>query len=142
MAGKDAPVWLVLLALLLAGGVAVWWQTLAAGARRNLDGSTLETAIGLTGRGRARLFEPPHTGPNYLLREMAFVVGRARAFRLRQVGAVLGYLAPIVLALLALVFGGWLLVPAFLFHVAGMLALRWLFFAEAEHVQALYYGMR
>jgi DMSO reductase anchor subunit len=27
-------------------------------------------------------------------------------------------------------------------HVTGMLALRWLFFAEAEHVQALYYGKR
>ena len=27
-------------------------------------------------------------------------------------------------------------------HVAGMLALRWLFFAEAEHVQALYYGKK
>jgi DMSO reductase anchor subunit len=142
IAGEDAPVWLVLPALVLAAGVAVWWQTQAAGARRNLDGSTIETATGLTGRGRVRLFEPPHTGPNYLLREMAFVVGRARAFRLRQLGAVLGYFVPFVLALLALAFGEWLLVPAFLSHVAGMLALRWLFFAEAEHVQALYYGLR
>ena len=55
---------------------------------------------------------------------------------------MLGYALPILLALLALIFGAWLLVPALLSHVAGMLALRWLFFAEAEHVQALYYGMR
>jgi DMSO reductase anchor subunit len=34
------------------------------------------------------------------------------------------------------------LAPALLVHLAGMLALRWLFFAEAEHVQALYYGRR
>ncbi len=140
--GVDAPVWAVLLALVAAAAVAVWWQTRAAGARRNLDGSTIETATGLSGRGRASLFERPHTGPNYLLDEMAFHVGRARAYQLRLLGAALGYLLPIVLALLALPFGGWLLVLALISHVAGMLALRWLFFAEAEHVQALYYGMR
>ena len=27
-------------------------------------------------------------------------------------------------------------------HVAGILASRWLFFAEAEHVVGLYYGKR
>jgi len=27
-------------------------------------------------------------------------------------------------------------------HVAGILAARWLFFAEAEHVVGLYYGKR
>lgn len=142
IAGAGAPVWAVLLALVVAAAVAVWWQTRAAGARRNLDGSTIETATGLSGRGRATLFERPHTGPNYLLREMAFHVGRERAFQLRRLGAVLGFLLPILLAILALPFGGWLLVPALLSHIAGMLALRWLFFAEAEHVQALYYGMR
>ncbi len=55
---------------------------------------------------------------------------------------MLGYLAPLVLVLLGLILGGWLLAPALAAHVAGMLALRWLFFAEAEHVQALYYGRR
>lgn len=142
LAGEDAPGWLVLLSLIAAAAIAVRWQTSAAGARRNLDGSTIETATGLAGRGRARLFEPPHTGPNYLLREMAFRVGRERAFQLRRLGAILGYLVPILLALLALAFGAWLLVPAFLSHIAGMLALRWLFFSEAEHLQALYYGLR
>ena len=33
-----------------------------------------------------------------------------------------------------------MLLPALLAHVAGLMAFRWLFFAEAEHVQALYYG--
>jgi DMSO reductase anchor subunit len=32
------------------------------------------------------------------------------------------------------------MVLALVSHLLGMLALRWLFFAEAQHVQALYYG--
>lgn len=142
LAGTGAPVLAVLLALVATAGIAVWWQTRAAGARRGLEGSSIETATGLAGRGRVRLFEPPHTGPNYLLREMAFQIGRTRAYQIRWLGALFGYLLPILLAVLALVLGGWLLVPALLCHIVGMLAMRWLFFAEAEHVQALYYGMR
>jgi sulfite dehydrogenase (quinone) subunit SoeC len=142
LAGAGAPVRAVLLALVVTGGIAVWWQTRAAGARRGLEGSSIETATGLAGRGRVRLFEPPHTGPNYLLREMAFRVGRKRAYQIRWLGALFGYLLPILLTLLALGLGAWLMVPALLCHLVGMLAMRWLFFAEAEHVQALYYGMR
>ena len=133
---------LALLATLLTAGIAVWWQTQAAGARRGLYGSSAETATGLKGLGQVRLLEPPHTGSNYLLREMAFQVGRARAFQLRWLGAFLGFILPLVLGLVALGLGGWVLWLALICHVAGMLALRWLFFAEAEHVQALYYGHR
>ncbi len=61
---------------------------------------------------------------------------------MRRLGAVLGYLAPLILVLLGVILGGWLMALALVAHVAGMLALRWLFFAEAEHVQALYYGKR
>jgi DMSO reductase anchor subunit len=132
----------VVLALLIGAGVAVWWQTEAAGATRSSQGSTAETATGLGHIGRVRLFEAPHTGSNYLLREMAFQVGRDRAYQLRLIGAVLGYVAPLLLTLLGQLAGSWLMVPALIAHVAGMLALRWLFFAEAQHVQALYYGQR
>ena len=142
MTGASAPLWWAALALLLAAGIAVWWQTAAAGAIRGSQGSSLETATGLGFMGRVRSFEAPHTGSNYLLREMAYRVGRKRAFELRRIGAVLGYLVPLVLALLALWLGAWLMVLALAAHVTGMLALRWLFFAEAEHVQALYYGRR
>ena len=31
---------------------------------------------------------------------------------------------------------------AVLLHIAGVACLRWLFFAEAEHVVGLYYGKR
>ncbi|MEM1160415.1 MAG: DmsC/YnfH family molybdoenzyme membrane anchor subunit [Pseudomonadota bacterium] len=142
LTGTSGPGWWVLAALIIAAGTSIWWTQQAAGARRNLNGSTMETATGLTGRGEVRMLEPPHTGTNYLLREMAYQVGRARAFRLRQIGALLGFILPLVLVLISFGLGGWVLVLALLCHVAGVLALRWLFFAEAEHVQALYYGMR
>jgi len=142
LGGASAPSGWVALGIALAAGVAVWWQTVAAGAGRRASGSDIGTATGLGRLGRVRLFEPPHTGRNYLLDEMAFRVARGRAFQLRRIGAVLGFLVPLALALLAWALGGWLLVPALISHVAGVLALRWLFFAEAEHVQAFYYGMR
>ena len=142
LAGAGAFGGWVALALAAAAGITVLWQTAAAGAGRALQGSSVETATGLGFMGRVRLFEAPHTGSNYLLKEMAYQVARKRAFELRRLGAVLGFLLPLVLALLALVLGGWLMVFALAAHLAGMLALRWLFFAEAEHVQALYYGKR
>ena len=133
---------LTALALLVSIGVVIWWQTAAAGASRTSQGSTLETATGLGFMGRVRSFEAPHTGSNYLLKEMAYEIGRKHAFELRRIGALLGLLAPLVFSVVALLIGGWLMVLAFIAHLAGMLALRWLFFAEAEHVQALYYGKK
>ncbi len=130
------------LALVPAGGVWVWWQTAAAGAGRGSQGSSMESATGLGFMGRVRMLEAPHTGSNYLLDEMAYRVARRRAFELRRLGAVLGYPVPLALALLGIAFGGWLVALALVAHLTGMLALRWLFFAEAEHVQALYYGRR
>jgi DMSO reductase anchor subunit len=142
LVGAAVPGWWAALALVFAAGVAVWWQTSAAGAGRASQGSSVESATGLGFMGRVRSFEAPHTGANYLLREMAYEIGRKRAFELRRLGAVLGFVAPLVLSLLGLILGGWLMALALAVHVAGMLALRWLFFAEAEHVQALYYGKR
>ncbi|MEM9139351.1 MAG: DmsC/YnfH family molybdoenzyme membrane anchor subunit [Pseudomonadota bacterium] len=137
-------IWLAFILLWMAGaaGTALWWQTQAAGARRGFHGSTMETATGLSGLGTVRMLEPPHTGSNYLLSEMAFQVGRNRAFQLRRLGAILGFAVPLLLALAAWGVGGWILIVALICHVVGMMALRWLFFAEAEHVQALYYGMK
>ncbi|MEM0990796.1 MAG: DmsC/YnfH family molybdoenzyme membrane anchor subunit [Pseudomonadota bacterium] len=147
MVGLEMPILFILVWLVGAAGTAIWWQTQAAGAPRGFHGSSMETATGLSGLGRVSLLEPPHTGSNYLLKEMAFEVGRARAYQLRKLGAVLGFLVPIALAL-----GAWALVStgaaglvlalAVICHVAGVMALRWLFFAEAQHVQALYYGQR
>ncbi|MEM9145354.1 MAG: DmsC/YnfH family molybdoenzyme membrane anchor subunit [Pseudomonadota bacterium] len=140
LSGGEAHGGRLLLALALGAGVTIWWQTAAAGAPRSVRGSTLESATGLGRMGRVRAFEPPHTGPNYLLEEMAFAVGRKRAHGLRWVGAALGFLAPAVLVVLSWALGDAVVTLALLAHLAGAAALRWLFFAEAEHVQALYYG--
>ncbi|MCW1933476.1 dimethyl sulfoxide reductase anchor subunit family protein [Pararhodobacter zhoushanensis] len=103
-------------------------------------GSTLGTATGLGALGSPRLLEPPHTGSNYLLREMVYVVARRHALKLRGIALVLACILP---ALLLWTLPGWpALIAALLCHGAGMLTARWLFFAEAEHTVGLYYGQR
>lgn len=128
-----------LILLTLAGTLqlAWWWQGDRAFAA---SGTTMASATGLGGIGTVRAFEPPHTGPNYLLREMVHVVGRKHAMKLRVIAFVLGYALPI--ALLLAPFSHIMGLLAVISHVAGILASRWLFFAEAEHVVGLYYGKR
>lgn len=104
------------------------------------SGTSLATATGLGQNGSVRAFEPPHTGTNYLLKEFAFVVGRKHSLKLRVISIVLFAVIPI--ALLIAPFSHWLVLLAVISHVAGALASRWLFFAEAEHVVGLYYGKR
>ncbi|MCC7321965.1 MAG: dimethyl sulfoxide reductase anchor subunit [Rubellimicrobium sp.] len=113
----------------------LWWR----GGDRRLAGAghDLASATGLRG-GRVRLFAPPHTGGNYLLREMVHVVGRKHAARLRAIALGLGYGLPALLLVAAPGAAGTVL--AALGHLGGILASRWLFFAEAEHVVGLYYG--
>lgn len=134
LAGQ-VPAALALLALTGTGQFAAWR---AGDARFAASGSSLASATGLGGRGTVRSFEPPHTGPSYLTREMAFRIARKHALKLRSLSLVLGFALPAVLLLLPVA-------PlstglAALAHLAGTAATRWLFFAEAEHVMALYYG--
>lgn len=130
---------IALVLLLIAGALqGIWWRT---GDRRFAQsGTTLKTATGLGSIGEVRAFEPPHTGTNYLLNEMVYTVGRRHAEKLRLIALVLMLVLPVLLLLLGNphVFG----VLALISHVAGVLVSRWLFFAEAEHVVGLYYGMR
>ncbi|VDC32960.1 dimethyl sulfoxide reductase anchor subunit family protein [Pseudogemmobacter humi] len=103
-------------------------------------GETMGSATGLGGIGPVRVFEQPHTGPNYLMREMIHVVGRRHARKLRLIALLCAALVPAVLcALLPPMVAA---VTAGALHLTGALAARWLFFAEAEHVVGLYYGMR
>ena len=127
---KPAPPRWLLAALGLVQ-LAAWARGDGSLAR---SGTTLATATGLGALGRLRLLAPPHTGANYLMREMVHVIGRRHALKLRVIGFLLAVAAP-----LALVLAGATLAAAPL-HVLGMLVLRWLFFAEAEHVVGLYYG--
>ena len=104
-------------------------------------GSTIETATGLGFMGKVRQFEPPHTGTNYLLHEMVYVVGRKHAKTLRIIAVLAAFILPALL--LSFVTAGIiLLVLAIILHMVGLFASRWLFFAEAEHVVGLYYDKR
>ncbi len=103
------------------------------------SGTTLKSATGLGHIGTVRAFEPPHTGTNYLMREFIHEVGRKHALKLRIIALLLGFVAPV---LLLLVHSHILAALAVLCHIAGVLTLRWLFFAQAEHVVGLYYGKR
>lgn len=128
-----------LVLLPLAGLVQVlWW--LRGDRAFAASGTDMATATGLGRIGRVRAFEAPHTGPNYLLRELVFEVGRKHALKLRVIALGLGYVLPV--ALLLAPFSHALVLVAALGHLAGIAASRWLFFAEAEHVVGLYYGKR
>lgn len=136
-------IWGILLVVLAWAAKWAWW-TRAARTRLGDVGSTPETATGLGFIGKVRLLERPHTGENYLTREMVHRIGRKHARTLRMVALVLGCLGPVaILALVAVTDA-----PAFLnllaaaSMIAGLLAERWLFFAEAEHAVSLYYGHR
>ena len=100
--------------------------------------SNVESATGLGNIGKVRLLEGPHTGTNYLLKEMVYIVGRKHRIRLRIIGFILVGVLP-GLILLLFHFNLLLLILAFLMHLIGISLIRWLFFAEAEHVVGLYY---
>ena len=117
--------------------LAVWRVGDGAFARA---GQTMGTATGLDQLGVPSVLDPAHTAGNYLKREMIFVVGRKHAAKLRKIALVLASVLPAVILLLPL--GLWGIALAAIVHLAGALAARWLFFAEAEHVVGLYYGAR
>lgn len=109
-----------------------------------LRGHTPESATGLGHIGQVRLLEAPHSGPNYLMKEMVFQVGRNRAQALRIVTMLLGFAIPLLVLFFWMLgaFSHWMIIVAALSQFAGTIASRWLFFAEAEHSVSLYYGNR
>lgn len=136
---------LIGLVLMVAAWAAkfVWWSR-ADRTTLATSGSSPETATGLGNIGKVRLLEAPHSSPNYLMKEMVYRVGRKHANKLRLLAGILGGAVPVIGLLIAAVSEGMaaLLVLATLSHLVGMLAERWLFFAEAEHAVSLYYGHR
>ncbi|MFN3575496.1 MAG: dimethyl sulfoxide reductase anchor subunit family protein [Tabrizicola sp.] len=125
--------------MLAVGAVllAVWRVGDGAFARA---GQTIGTATGLHRLGVPSVLDPAHTAANYLRREMIFVVGRRHAAKLRRIALALASVVPALILLLPLGLSG--IALAAILHLAGALAARWLFFAEAEHVVGLYYGAR
>jgi len=125
--------------LILAGVVQIYaWGT--GDTRFEAAGTTMGTATGLGHIGKVRAFEPPHTGTNYLMREFIHQVGRKHADQLRIITIGLAFILPVILLLFP--FSHIFAILAIFSHIAGVLTLRWLFFAQAEHVVGLYYGKR
>lgn len=126
--------------LLAASGAAMAWHWRQGDQAFAAAGSTMGTATGLGDIGRVEVFELPHTGGNYLLREMIFVVGRKHAQKVRIIAMACAVVLPMVCLLLLPPFVG--LLAALAAYLIGAFAQRWLFFAQAEHVVGLYYGKR
>jgi len=117
-----------------------YWTAIDAATRTY----TAEAATGLGRFGTVRPLDPPHTQPNFVMREMGYQVARRHAERLRRLSAVSLFLLPIVaelLLLLNLPSPAQIAIAALsaLSAAAGVLTERWLFFAEAEHVVMVFY---
>jgi DMSO reductase anchor subunit len=106
--------------------------------------ATPESATGLGSIGKVRLLDPPHTEENYLLKEMGYRIARKHRAKLRLIVLLLAFALPLGLLVVAHVLPGpWSAIPALLAAASAMLGLlaeRWLFFAEAKHTVILYYG--
>ncbi len=131
-----------MLATLLAFGVALavlkwayWYEVDRAAAPASRG-----DAIGLPGRD-ATVFERPHTEPNFITREMAFVLARRHGTALRWLATALLVGGPALAALLPGIGLHQALAPALaaLCLLAGAFVERWLFFAQARHLVTLYY---
>ena len=139
--GEEARPAAVCAALAIVGG---WIWKIATWRHNDALTSpvTLNSATGLKG-GTVRSIEWPHTQENYVLKEMGYRVARKHAQRLRLFVHALAFALPLTAIAVALASGGVIAIAASIVAVAlqtaGMLVERWLFFAEARHVVALYY---
>ena len=104
---------------------------------------SLASATGLLSFGTVRPLDQPHFTENYVLREMGYQIARKHAVKLRRIAAVLAFLLPALLALVAAegVLPAVAATGATLSALVGLLVERWLFFAEATHVSTIYYGV-
>ena len=109
-----------------------------ANKRANKYASEGAPPSGMT-MARARLFDVGHSHGTFLTDEFGFVLARRNAVALRIAALSAGFAVPAIWiasgAANALV--AWL---AAIVCLAGLLAERWLFFAEAQHTVRLYHG--
>ncbi len=133
---------------LIACGLVLLATVVKLGYWRAIDAATplasAETATGLGRFGKVRQFEAPHSGANYIMREMGYAVARKHAKKLRMIAGVLLFAAPFAILLLSWGLSGVvstvMLLVATISAAIGVVTERWLFFAEAEHVVMTYYG--
>jgi sulfite dehydrogenase (quinone) subunit SoeC len=130
---------LAALAIILGWG----WKTASWRYNDRLARTRLNRAVGVA-NGTVRSIEWPHTEENYILKEMAFTIARRHTAKLRQLVHLGAFALPLIAILTAAVLQSRLALVAALVAVIsqtpGMLIERWLFFAEAKHTAASYYG--
>jgi DMSO reductase anchor subunit len=121
----------------------IWWKRAAKTSFGSKESSlsSVSSATGLGEIGKVRLLDRPHTGPNYLTKEMVHIIGRKHASRLRMIALLIGAVLPLVITILIYlnILPHGVMFVAAIFMIAGLFAERWLFFAEAEHSVSLYY---
>jgi sulfite dehydrogenase (quinone) subunit SoeC len=104
------------------------------------QGPSINTALGIT-RSRIRMLEPGQSSDSFLNREFSYQAAAERILQMRVVVHLCGFILPFVLLVVLLRTDAVILaLLAPLVVIAGLLAERWLFFAEARHVVNLYYG--
>ena len=129
---------LLALALIAVGLKFIYWKRIDA-----LRAPDTGHATGLDRFGAVRAFEAPSTEETYLTREMAFVLARKHARRLRGIALALFFFAPSLLLIATLVWPATqqgCATAAALLCIAGLFVERWLFFAQAKHAVAGYFG--
>jgi DMSO reductase anchor subunit len=97
--------------------------------------TTLQSAIGIR-HPQIRQISQGAMGGSFNTREFFHAKPAAFVVRTRWCAALLGFAIPVGLAG---VVGAWGLLLLFLAQLAGLIAERWLFFADARHPQNLYY---
>jgi DMSO reductase anchor subunit len=124
--------------LLLAAALAVRWTMLSRNARLK-PRSTLQSATGIRS-AKLRQVTMGFTGGSFNTREFFHGAGAAALHRIRWFSLGGGFVVPLVLAVGALPGDSqalwWL---ALAIQLPGLIADRWLFFAQARHPQNLYY---
>lgn len=135
---------------IIAGAAAAGAAALALIAKwlywRHIDEqtplATLASAIGLPADTVAKPLDAPHFTENFILREMGCVIARRHAAKLRRITVAIAFLAPLALGVAATLAVFPLAATALALGGAaiGLLVERWLFFSEATHVSAVYYG--
>lgn len=136
---QKAPMsWLVVaLGVFTAAAVGKWLHFRRADEEHNADGAA---ATGLQA-ANVRLLDTGHSAPNFLTREFLYHPSSPTVRRARRLTAAGVFAAPLLALLLTLQQPTWyiLLWLCCPLMTAGLLAERWLFFAEARHVVRLYH---
>lgn len=136
--GLAFPLALLVLAVIAAIIKTDYWREID-----RMPAVTAGHAIGLEHLGQVRSFEGPVTEESYLTREMAFVLARKHAARLRKSAVALFAILPVIGIAIALPDrAAWIAPVLAVICTAGLFVERWLFFAQARHAVAAFFPQR